>query len=142
MRHGSQRTSMRGLWPRSPRHRWRSNSPPTGPHWSRSSSSLWGSPYGFDILLYLAAIMLLFSWRRVRPAHWILFAAFAAASLMAFRNILLIGFLAPILIAAYFPYQLKLSRIFAWATPILLVAAISLGIARGSYFQFRIATWT
>lgn len=108
--------------------------------WQRPS--LWGSPYGFDILLYLAAIVLLFSWRRVKPAHWILFAAFAAASLMAFRNILLIGFLAPILIAAYFPYQLKLSRIFGWAMPILLVVAISLGVARGSYFQFRAATWT
>jgi hypothetical protein len=108
--------------------------------WQRPS--LWGSPYGFDILLYLAAIVLLFSWRRVTPAHWILFAAFAAASLMAFRNILPIGFLAPILIAAYFPYQLKLSRIFAWVTPILLVVAISLGVARGSYFQFRVATWT
>jgi len=104
--------------------------------WQRSS--LWGSPYGFDILLYLAAIVLLYSWRRVRPAHWILFAAFAVASLMAFRNILLIGFLAPILIAAYFPFQFKLSRIFAWVTPILLVAAI----ARGSSFQFRVATWT
>jgi hypothetical protein len=100
--------------------------------------SLWGSPYGFDILLYLAAIVLLFSWRRVKPAHWILFAAFAVASLMAFRNIMLIGFLAPVLIAAYFPFQFKLSRIFAWVTPILLVAAI----ARGSHFQFRVSTWT
>src|SRR5229473_2756377 len=43
--------------------------------WQRPS--LWGSPYGFDILLYLAAIVLLFSWRKVRPAHWILFSAFA-----------------------------------------------------------------
>jgi len=108
--------------------------------WQRPS--LWGSPYGFDVLLYLAAIVLLFSWRRVRPAHWILFAAFAAASLLAFRNILLIGFLSPILIAAYFPFQLKLSRIFAWVTPILLVVAIGSGVARGAYFQFRAATWT
>jgi hypothetical protein len=104
--------------------------------------SLWGQPYGFDILLYVSAIVLLFSWRRVRPAHWILFAAFAAASLIAFRNILLIGFLAPVLIASYFPYQFRLSRVVVWATPIVLVAAIIMGVVRGSYFQFRVARWT
>ncbi len=58
--------------------------------------SLWGPPYGFDILLYASAAVLILSWKRVRTAHWILFAAFAGASLMAFRNIPLIGFLAPV----------------------------------------------
>ena len=104
--------------------------------------SLWGRPYGFDILLYLAAIALLFSWRKVRPAHWILFAAFAVASLMAFRNILLIGFLSPVLLAVYFPFHLRLPKLFAWGAPIVITAAIVIGVARGSFFQFRVATWT
>ncbi len=37
---------------------------------------LWGPPYGFDLLLYAAALVLILSWRRVRPAHWILFCGF------------------------------------------------------------------
>jgi len=104
--------------------------------------SLWAPPYSFDTLLYLAAIVLLFSWRRVRPAHWILFAAFASASVLAFRNILLIGFLAPVLIAIYFPFRFRLSRLFAWAAPVVLATAIVIGVVRGSFFQFRVATWT
>jgi hypothetical protein len=103
--------------------------------------SLWGRPYGFDILLYLAAIVLLFSWRKVRPAHWILFVAFAVASLMAFRNILLIGFLAPILIAIYFPYPVQFQKFLA-AVPLVIAVATVIGILRPSSFQFRVATWT
>ena len=36
---------------------------------------------------------------------------------MAFRNIPLIGFLAPVLIAAYFPFRVKLPAALAWAPP-------------------------
>jgi len=63
---------------------------------------LWGEPYNFDLLLYASALVLILSWKKVRPAHWLLFAAFAAASLTAFRNTPLIAFLGPVLIAAYF----------------------------------------
>jgi MFS family permease len=104
--------------------------------------SLWGSPYGFDILIFLAVIALLVSWRRVRLAHWILFVAIAAASLMAFRNILLMGFLAPVLIAAYSPWRFPRQKFWGWSAPVLLAAAIIVGIFRGSFFQFRIANWT
>jgi MFS family permease len=103
--------------------------------------SLWGAPYGFDILLYAAALVLILSWRRVRPSHWILIAAFAAASLTAFRNIPLIGFLAPVLIAAYLPFRRKLPRAFAWAPPILAMAGVVAVFAQGR-FQLRVATWT
>jgi hypothetical protein len=103
---------------------------------------LWGAPYGFDILLYAAAIVLLLSWRKVRPAHWILFAAFAAASLMAFRNTPLIGFLAPILIAAYFPFRLAVPRFLAWAPPVLAAAALAIAVAQDRTPQLRVAEWT
>lgn len=56
-----------------------------------SPASLWGSPYAFDLLLYAAALAMVLSWRRVRPADWLLAAAFAAASLTAFRNEMLVG---------------------------------------------------
>jgi hypothetical protein len=72
---------------------------------------------------------------------WLLFAAFAAAALLAFRNVLLIGLLAPILIAAYFPYRLEVPRIAAWAVPPLLIAMVATGVARGWFFQLRTDLW-
>ena len=78
----------------------------------------------------------------MRPAHWILFAAFAGASLMAFRNIWLTGFLAPVLIAAYFPCSLRIPRALAWAVPPLLAAALAAGFIEGAFFQMRVAAWT
>jgi hypothetical protein len=104
--------------------------------------SLWGAPYGFDILLYLAAIALLVSWRNVRPAHWVSFVAFAIASLMAFRNILLIGFLAPVLIAIYSPFRLRLQGILAAAGPLLIGVACVIGYLRDPLAKFSVATWT
>ena len=59
--------------------------------WSRAD--LWGPPYAFDILLYETALALLLGWRRVRPSDWMLFAAFAAAAITAFRNESLIALL-------------------------------------------------
>jgi hypothetical protein len=103
---------------------------------------LWGAPYGFDILLYAALAILVLSWRKVRPAHWILFAAFAGASLTAFRNTALIGFLAPVLIAAYFPFRDKVPRVFAWASVILSVAGLGVGYAEGRFPQPAVAAWT
>jgi hypothetical protein len=108
--------------------------------WRRPS--LWGSPYAFDILLYTAVLVLILSWRRVRLAHWILFAAFAGASLLAFRNILFIGFLAPVIIVAYFPFRIPRARVLGWAVPPLLAAALLAGLWRGSFFQLGVADWT
>jgi hypothetical protein len=102
---------------------------------------LWGRPYGFDILLYGAALFLILSWRKVRPAHWILFATFVSASLMAFRNIALIGFLAPILIAAYFPFRVKVPSVLVWAPPIL-AAGLAIVFAHGMFPTLGVAAWT
>src|SRR5258708_39179810 len=104
---------------------------------------LWGPPYAFDILLYAAALAVVVSWRRVRPAHWALFIAFAGASLTAFRNIPLIAFLAPVLIAAYLVPRVetlipkvvpfipktmpRFRRAIPWSAPLVLTAAIVVG---------------
>ncbi len=100
---------------------------------------LWGSPYAsfFDILLYAAVLLVLaFSWRRVRAAHWILlFAAFAAASLVAFRNSALIGFLAPVLIAAYFPFKVQIPKFSAWAVTLLVIAGLAAELAQDPGFS-------
>ncbi|HEV8038353.1 MAG TPA: hypothetical protein VGP62_05780 [Bryobacteraceae bacterium] len=105
------------------------------------SPYLWGPPYSFDILLYAAAVVLLLSWRKVRVSDWLLFAAFAVASLTAYRNILLIGFLAPILIAAWFPRRFRAPRFLGLASIGLLLATLITGVARGNFFQFRAALW-
>ena len=103
--------------------------------WSRAD--LWGSPYAFDLLLYVAAIALLLSWKRVRVSDWILFAAFAAASITAFRNEMLIGLLAPVLIASYFPWA-RWQSLFAKAAAAALAV---IACMNGHFFQLRVAEW-
>ncbi len=103
---------------------------------------LWGPPYAFDVLLYASALIVLHAWRKLRPAEWALFIAFAAAALLAFRNILLIGFLAPVLIVGYLPWRFRLpQRAVAWGVPILLAGGLAMGFGRGSFFQLHAAMW-
>lgn len=102
---------------------------------------LWGPPYSFDILLYAAAAVLILSWRKVRIVDWLLFIAFASAAVMAYRNIFLIGFLAPILIAAWFPRRFRWPGITGYAAALALLGVLGAGVARGSFFQLRAALW-
>jgi hypothetical protein len=101
----------------------------------------WGPPYAFDVLLYLAAAVLTYSWRKVRWIDWILFAAFGAMALAAFRNTPFIAFLAPVLIASYFPIPLRLPRFAGWLVPPALACVLIYGVATGPFLQFRAATW-
>jgi len=105
------------------------------------SPYLWGPPYSFDILLYAGALVLLIAWRKVLRVDWLLFAAFATAALLAFRNIMLIGIVAPILIAAYFPLRFRIPRATVWLVPPALAALLITGLARGSFYQLHAASW-
>jgi hypothetical protein len=105
------------------------------------SPSLWGPPYTFDILLFACALVLALSWRKVRYADWILFAAFAAAALSALRNVMLIAFLAPILIAAYFPWRIRFPRFSMTAALAVLVSGIAAGAVEGRLFRFGVEAW-
>lgn len=100
-----------------------------------SSPPLWGAPYAFPILLYASAAVLAFAWRRVRTTDWVLFLLFSVASLMAFRNIMLTAFLAPILIVSYFPWRRPLPAVA------LLGVLVATGLARGRFFELRAALW-
>ena len=109
-------------------------------------ADLWGPPWAFDILLYGAAACLLLAcrggkWRQVRPADWLLFLAFGAAAVKAFRNEMLIGLLAPVLIASYFPWKRRLPVVASYAAAAALAVAVVWGCARGSFFQLRAAEW-
>lgn len=107
--------------------------------WSRAD--LWGAPWAFPILLYAAALALAMSWKRVRISDWLLFAAFSAAAISAFRNELLIGLLAPILIATYFPWKRPLPLVAHYAAAAALICAVVWGTVRGSSFQLHAAEW-
>ncbi len=110
--------------------------------WSRAD--LWGPPYAFDVLLYGAAAAMALAWRRVRIADWLLFAAFAGAALVAFRNEMLVGLLAPVLIASYAPKRwtrwIEDRRVPYAAAAVLMMAAIW-QTARGNFFQLRAGEW-
>ena len=62
---------------------------------------LWGPPYTYNLLLYSAAAAVVLSWKKLRLPDALLFLAFGTASLLAFRNVGFIAFLAPVLLAAY-----------------------------------------
>jgi hypothetical protein len=72
---------------------------------------------------------------------WLLFLAFAPAAVSAQRNTFLIGFLAPILIASYFPWKPRFPVFAQWAAAALVVCALGVGIVSGSFFQLRAAEW-
>jgi hypothetical protein len=102
---------------------------------------LWGPPYMFDLLLYAAAAVLVLSWRKMQLSDWLLALAFGAAALLAFRNVLLFAVLAPVLIAAYFPWKRSLPAFTGIAVLALLAAGLAAGIASGRFFQLRAAEW-
>jgi len=106
--------------------------------WARPS--LW-PPGVFTLLVVGAPAVLLWAWRKARVSDWLLWAAFAAAAMTAQRNIILIGFVAPMVMASYLPWK---PRVPAWAeygAVVLLAAALGTGIVRGSFFQLRAAEW-
>lgn len=105
--------------------------------------SLWGPPYAFVLLLYAAALILLLAWRKVRISDWLLFAAFAAAALSAYRNTMLIGIVAPVLIAAWFPWRFRLpaDRFAGPVAILMLLLGLIAGVVRGGFFELRAALW-
>ncbi len=101
---------------------------------------LW-PPTPFSVLLAAAAVALAVARRRVRPADWLLFTAFAVAGLSAGRNTFLIALLAPILIAAYVPWKRTLHAYAQVGVALLLAGGFAVEIAEGRSFQLRAAEW-
>ena len=64
-------------------------------------------------------------------------AVFAAAAITAFRNEMLIGLLAPVLIGAYFPWKRWLPVVSQFAFGALVIVACF----NGHFFQLRAAEW-
>jgi hypothetical protein len=106
--------------------------------WARPS--LW-PPSEFSVLLAAGLAALLWGRRRARISDWLLFVAFSGAALSASRNIVLIGLIAPIVIAAYAPWKLRVPAVTPYAIAFLLIAGLGAGILRGTFFQFHAAEW-
>lgn len=102
--------------------------------WQRPG--LW-PPGVFSVMLTAAAGTLIWARQKVRLADWLLFAAFAAAAITAQRNIILIGFLAPILVISYLPVH----RMATWAALAAASACAIFAGVSGGVFQFRAAEW-
>lgn len=100
------------------------------------ASSLWPLT-AFSVLLLLGAAALLWARRRARPVDWLLFAAFAAAALMAQRNMFLVAFWAPVILVSYVPWK----RALSFAAAAAVMGAVGVSLARGASFQFRAAEW-
>ena len=92
----------------------------------------------YSVLLFGALIALLAAGRRARLADWLLYLSFAALSLLAVRNVIFIGLVAPIVIAAYLPKH----RLIAPAA-VLLAAAflIARELKPAEAFALRAADW-
>jgi hypothetical protein len=95
----------------------------------------------FPVLLFGAGAVLIWARRKVRPADWLLFAAFAAASVTALRNVFLTGFWAPVILASYLPWKRPAPRIAGFAVAGAAAVALVGGVASGRFFQLRAAEW-
>ncbi len=103
-------------------------------------------PSAYSLVLFGSVVALLLSWRRTRPVDWILYFVFAAASLLAVRNTILMGLVGAVLLGAYLPANLP-----AWKRAVpaaaefaaagLVAIAIMLALHGGSAFQLRAAEW-
>jgi hypothetical protein len=98
----------------------------------------WWPPDRFNIMMVLTIMVLLWAWRRVRFADWLLFAALGGAAAMALRNVIFVSLIGPVLLATYLPaWKRKVPLILQYAACLGLVLLIGEGIANGPAFQLR-----
>jgi hypothetical protein len=106
--------------------------------WARPS--LWPPPL-FAVLLIAAAGAMVWARRTVRLVDWLLLAAFSLAALAAARNIIFIGFFAPVFLATYLPWKRALPSLAGWIAALALAAGIVWGVTSGDFFELRAAEW-
>ena len=102
----------------------------------------------YSFLLFGSLAALAAAWRRVRAVDWLLYLGFAAISLMAVRNVIFMGLVGPVVMAAYAPRP-TLRQKDCWvaaAAAGLLAAALAWydlapAVAGGNTFALRAAEW-
>jgi hypothetical protein len=104
--------------------------------------AFWLPPYGYAVVLFGSLAALLVSRRRTRPVDWILYFVFAAASLMAVRNTILMGLVGAVLLGAYLPaWKRAIPAAAEFAAAGFALLAIALALRGGGAFQLRAAEW-
>jgi hypothetical protein len=102
--------------------------------------ALW-PPSLLNLLLLSAVAVLVWQRERTRPADWMLLGLFGAAYLQAIRNSILLGLVAPMILASYIPWKRIAAPAADWVLAALLACAIAVPFARGRAFQLRDAAW-
>ena len=108
--------------------------------WEWQHTALW-PPEMFGVLLFAGAAALLWARSQARVSDWLLFLVFAAAGIEVVRNVILIGLIAPIVIARYIPWKRAVPVLAEFLVAVLVLAGAGAQIARGSAFQFHAAEW-
>jgi hypothetical protein len=93
----------------------------------------------FTFLTYGAAAILLLNWRRTRVADWLLLLPFGMAGFLAYRNIILAGFVGAVLIASYLPASRQKAAAREWAVVVLAAGFGTLAAATAMPFYMAIA---
>ncbi|MCX6627816.1 MAG: hypothetical protein NTW28_09330 [Candidatus Solibacter sp.] len=104
--------------------------------------AFWLPPYGYGVVLLGSLAAMLISRRKTRPVDWILYFVFAAASLMAVRNTILMGLVGAVLLGAYLPaWKRAIPAAAEFAAAGLVLLTIGLAVSGGGAFQWRAAEW-
>jgi hypothetical protein len=106
--------------------------------WQRPA--LW-PPSLLNLLLFSAAAVLIWQRHRTRLADWLLLGLFGAAYLQAIRNSILLGLVAPMILATYIPWKRMAAPAADWVVAALLASSIAVPFARGRAFQLHDAAW-
>ena len=94
-------------------------------------------PSPFVVITLVAAVVLFRARKTARPVDWLLFGVFAVAGIYAFRNVLFMAIVGPIVIAANFPWKVRETP--AWmefSAAILVGCMIALPVQAKRSFQF------
>jgi len=111
-----------------------------GSLWEWQHTALWPLEM-FGVVLFAGAAALVWARSKARVADWLLFLAFAAASIDVVRNVLLMGLIGPIVIASYIPWKRAVPVLVEFLVAALMLGGAGAELARGSAFQFHAAEW-
>lgn len=98
-------------------------------------------PEMYSVVLWASAAVLLWRRKEVRLTDWLLWLAFAAASIWAVRNVILIALIGPVVIATYIPWKRLAPRTEALFAALVIVAGIAGTVIEGQALQLRPAYW-